>query len=1826
MPEKSFDRIGRTGTLRSSDVVRITKNLIEWIRSHKVPIVTMSALVVIVTTYSLILPAITLTPDKAKEQGGISVSVSEEEQEPAGHGSPDQSPQPEEEKGDSEGGSTYNKDDQNHDGSEGGSKEQATSGNAEKGSEDSGKARKSSASGSDMPAALFAGEIKEGKKETTSDGGCDAERVEEAELSDDTLIRVIAEAEEGTFPEGTSMKIREVTDDKDVRSRVEQALDGAAVVLRAVDITFTDAVGKEIEPEKKVKITLVSDAVGEMDQKDPVIVHVPDKGAAEVIEKTDKEAGLTVDRGNSEVSFRTDQFSPYVMAVRSSDVTTETKAAQTITVGDVISLTVIPHSGNGHNNWTIPSIFTLVSGTETNDTNGTISVRANSTGNGTIVCESYKSSKLEKITNFPVIVNAAQPTSTSLTAKDTNNNTISTVNITSDGGQTAGGSQTIRVIPSAGISTVKAVSSDPSVAAVSPAGDQGANASGNLFTITGSKGGEATITITGEPVSDAYSAPDPKTIAVKVSQFSLSETGNTISTTVNVDDGSVTTIPIYSYGVNAGQPISSDSTAASAMITGSNLSVSGIRASSQPVTITVKGTRQTGYAELAGYTLTITVNVNEAADSVYDLANNDITGLTVSIQQPSGQAKKRLNDYKLVIREYNDQILNQDYDAVESAVMADTGDSSFDFLKMYHVYFARANDNTSDPAEVPFSEVSGGRRLNLKVTMTYSTRPVGMPVSGRSLKVGHYKINGQHKVTNAKITNSNGKNGTDIKSVTISGNSITFHVNSFSVITLSAGHTSYTAAGTEVTTQQGSILNGSTYFNDANEWQIVSGGYVNNTAAYKTGNNGGSSIARIQKNVIPTGTENEFYVYMSVDTKHVHAITNTNTTAYLENPSNYESWTSNTANTTPGHIGVPKGSLKTQGDRGHVTCVLRYNGKIVAQGSCNAGVPNSHVYLKVGAQHILLGHYGKGSSVTFDVTLDQEAYTALFSVIQNMYSSTEDSDIADSSYIRIKDTMNNRLVYDGPAAADPGSGIMTTTESGNNVLVWTPKRKTSPITTTPVTVEHTEGSGSSTVVTSTETSYWNLNVMEAVYKVHLDVTSSGFTSGTAYDVYSRPSLIYGSSSSNTQTLNFNNLTIPQVRGTLYEFEFDKVDDNNTALTGARFRLEGPSDNPFVSSSVVKLPADPAAGANMESISDFEFTGLPWGTYVLTEIKTPPGYTKAIPATIILGYTEDFKDTDDGLSRTLTTHAAYGKTQGSVVVGDQSADLAFPGEWIGRNTGAGHQTRWKVVDKKNRITVNKIVEVENISSSIVDHQFYIALQDKATGSYVKCTVNGRPNTEYTEITITDGAASPSKLEFTDIGSGIYDVVELSDLDWGGSLLNTGALLGTAPDEFQLFQITSENTYTNEDGETVQDTNNDADIRYDNEAEVSLTNTYGNLSTLSFVAKKKWGRNKAEVDPPSGGSVTFQIYQRYISAYYTEPGSYSATETFSYRIPQDSNGHDIGPITLDGVVDQNGEVAPWQARFTDLPNYYQVDPYDTTSSATYKYIVVETSHTPASGYMPYKNTLSTVPLTTTRPGDTNDSSEMYQHMYSSGGTIWNLNDTAEITIKKVKEDRSTFLEGSSFELYKVVNNVDQRIGSGAVSITSASGYTFTGLEPGDYKLIETSAPPGYVIQSDPIEFTVSAVNEDAITWKNGIKPNGVLDLSKTTVKSDTITVVNTPGAELPATGGPGTTALQTGGMILVIMAIAGLALRAKSGRSGGPPGGPWPFGGSERIETDPGIEGSPPNRCGPGVNGSPPGRCCKSPVTEVRIAEWIHNEGPETSDPPNEERRRRQIWSG
>ena len=177
------------------------------------------------------------------------------------------------------------------------------------------------------------------------------------------------------------------------------------------------------------------------------------------------------------------------------------------------------------------------------------------------------------------------------------------------------------------------------------------------------------------------------------------------------------------------------------------------------------------------------------------------------------------------------------------------------------------------------------------------------------------------------------------------------------------------------------------------------------------------------------------------------------------------------------------------------------------------------------------------------------------------------------------------------------------------------------------------------------------------------------------------------------------------------------------------------------------------------------------------------------------------------------------------------------------------------------------------------------------------------------------------------------------------------------------------------------------------------------------------------------------------------------------------------------------------------------------------------------------------------------------------------TYKTIINKVDSENKP-LTGAAFKLEKLIKGKDgaadtwTTVKEFAVDGTTTS-FTFSGLDDGQYKLTETKTPAGYNT-IDPIYFVIEATHDvtaDAPTLKtlnayltdaNGNKQTemkdgesvnidlGTVDL---TAGSITTTVVNKSGAQLPETGGIGTTIFYVLGGVLVLAAVVLLVTKKR-----------------------------------------------------------------------------------
>ena len=195
--------------------------------------------------------------------------------------------------------------------------------------------------------------------------------------------------------------------------------------------------------------------------------------------------------------------------------------------------------------------------------------------------------------------------------------------------------------------------------------------------------------------------------------------------------------------------------------------------------------------------------------------------------------------------------------------------------------------------------------------------------------------------------------------------------------------------------------------------------------------------------------------------------------------------------------------------------------------------------------------------------------------------------------------------------------------------------------------------------------------------------------------------------------------------------------------------------------------------------------------------------------------------------------------------------------------------------------------------------------------------------------------------------------------------------------------------------------------------------------------------------------------------------------------------------------------------------------------------------------YKATLNTNAVIGSA-GNPNEVNLTYSNNPNNGGegeTGKTPNDknivfTYKAVVNKLDQDKKS-LKGAGFTLQKKVNGAYTNVNS--FTAGEATTFTFTGLDDGDYKLIESTTPDGYNTIT-PIDFTITATHDveadepqlkELTVSKVSVGATFTADKDAGSLTTD---VVNKKGSVLPSTGGMGTTLLYVLGGVLVALAAA------------------------------------------------------------------------------------------
>lgn len=173
-------------------------------------------------------------------------------------------------------------------------------------------------------------------------------------------------------------------------------------------------------------------------------------------------------------------------------------------------------------------------------------------------------------------------------------------------------------------------------------------------------------------------------------------------------------------------------------------------------------------------------------------------------------------------------------------------------------------------------------------------------------------------------------------------------------------------------------------------------------------------------------------------------------------------------------------------------------------------------------------------------------------------------------------------------------------------------------------------------------------------------------------------------------------------------------------------------------------------------------------------------------------------------------------------------------------------------------------------------------------------------------------------------------------------------------------------------------------------------------------------------------------------------------------------------------------------------------------------------------------------------------------SAEGTYWKLKDGSYTTDDPNGAGMNKDLYEDTSKKYSKSTTTEKTVKAEQVvykGVVGADGVLrFAGLSAGTYTITEVKAPNGYNLLKDPITVTIGfntpgteAATTDGIwsyTWNNGTNNGG-----NVTSRSNTVTVTNLSGAELPSTGGIGTTIFYVLGSILLIGAVVLLVTKKR-----------------------------------------------------------------------------------
>ncbi len=386
--------------------------------------------------------------------------------------------------------------------------------------------------------------------------------------------------------------------------------------------------------------------------------------------------------------------------------------------------------------------------------------------------------------------------------------------------------------------------------------------------------------------------------------------------------------------------------------------------------------------------------------------------------------------------------------------------------------------------------------------------------------------------------------------------------------------------------------------NTANQWQIVAEQYSGNQNANKVPyDTDGDGIADLllQKNVVPTENENEFLVYLSMTKQLTWDELLAQSQLGLTTQGKWKEADVGKLVSTS-EIGGNKSNvlLPGKGTRNYeATIHLTRNGTTVHTftGWFNGTTPNAsnctgYIILNGLSGKAIIASIkvnlhnndnGSGGTLAYTIDLDQMSNNSISYALEEIHLDS------------VTDQLGDGMIYNGLVKCD-GS-----VSESNGTITWN-------------ITENTDITGKN--YTDPVTGYME-NVAQLVYRVKLDVTQSDFhscannmnsttTDPESYVVNQRATLSYHTG--NQGTSNTRDFPVPYVRGLLYNISFEKQSETGKGLSGAVFALyQKDGTTPVKDANGNDYTVTTVAGETSK------FTNLPYGEYILKEVKAPPHY-------------------------------------------------------------------------------------------------------------------------------------------------------------------------------------------------------------------------------------------------------------------------------------------------------------------------------------------------------------------------------------------------------------------------------------------------------------------------------------------------------------------------------------------------------------------------------------------------------------------------------------------